>query len=85
MRLEPGNKEAKKLLDAAVAETSAKPASAASSPAAAPAARAVVPAAEPSVAALQGDCERGLAKACSSLAKIYATGKQDEAKRAVRL
>jgi tetratricopeptide (TPR) repeat protein len=87
VRLEPGNKEAKKLLDAAVAETSAKPASAASSPAAAPAARAVVPAAEPSVAALQGDCERGLAKACSSLAKIYATGKgvpKDEA-TAVRL
>ena len=37
VRLEPGNKDAKELLDAAVAETSAKPASAASSPAAAPA------------------------------------------------
>ena len=87
VRLEPGNKDAKELLDAAVAETSAKPANAAGSPAAAPAARPVAPAAEPSVAALQGDCERGLAKACSSLAKSYATGKgvpKDEA-TAVRL
>jgi tetratricopeptide (TPR) repeat protein len=87
VRLEPGNKDARQLLDAAIAETSGKPATAASSPAAAPAARAVVPAAEPSVATLQGDCERGSAKACSSLAKAYATGKgvpKDEA-IAVRL
>ena len=45
------------------------------------------PAAEPSVAALRGDCERGSAKACSALAKSYATGKgvpKDEA-TAVRL
>jgi TPR repeat protein len=40
------------------------------------------PATEPSVAALRGDCERGSAQACYSLAKKYGTGKgvpKDEA------
>lgn len=51
-------------------------------PAAPTAARQTPQAAEPSVAALQGDCDRGSAKACFSLAEKYGTGKgvpKDEA------
>ena len=74
LELTPDYAEAKQGL-AAVKELRAGMAGGASSSGARPTQAPAAPATEQSVAALRGDCERGSAKACSSLAKSYATGK----------
>ena len=87
LELTPDYAEAKQGL-AAVKKLRAGAAGGASSSGARPTQAPAAPAAEPSVAALRGDCERGSAKACSSLAKSYATGKgvpKDEATAAAAL